>query len=299
MERLLELFADGSVVEMDGEQPLRLIHTEGKVKTLSHFLRFSRAKTYRLAPADRLPPTDVPQPRGGQSINSAGLKLITTFEGRELAAYQDSVGVWTIGYGHTKTARPGMTITQAQAEQLLQTDLEEFEAAVTDAAEISLNSDQFSALVSFCFNLGAGSLFESTLLRVLNNGDIQAAANEFPRWNKAGGQALLGLTRRRMAERALFLGQPWEPFLTYEGDGREISQTSSTRILKLTHPIMQGEDVRRVQEALIKVGFDLGPDGADGAFGKATDKAIQQLQRQKNLAVDGIVGVQTLQALGL
>lgn len=299
MERMLELFADGSIVEMDGEQPIKLARTQGEVKALADFLRFSRAKTYRLAPADRLPPTDVPQPRGGQSINPAGLKLITTFEGRELAAYQDSVGVWTIGYGHTKTVRPGMTITQAEAEQLLQTDLEEFEAAVTDAVAIDLNSDQFSALVSFCFNLGAGSLFESTLLQLLNNGDIEAAAHEFPRWNKAGGQALLGLTRRRLAERALFLSQPWEAFLTYEGDGTEIKPLGGPRVLKLTNPIMQGEDVRRVQAALLKAGFDLGPDGADGAFGKATDQAIQQLQRQKQLTVDGIVGAQTLRALGL
>lgn len=299
MERSLELFADGSIVEMDGEQPVRVAHTQGEVRALSHFLKFSRATAYRLAPADRVPPEDVPQPRGGQSINAAGLKLITTFEGCELEAYQDSVGVWTIGYGHTKTARPGMSITQAQAEQLLQGDLAEFEAAVTDAVNITLNADQFSALVSFCFNLGAGALFESTLLQVLNQGKIQAAANEFPRWNKAGGQSLLGLTRRRLAERALFLSQPWEAFLTYEGDGTEISQITGPRVLKLTNPIMQGEDVRRVQEALVKAGFDIGPDGPDGAFGKATDQAVKQLQQKKGLTVDGIVGSQTLKTLGL
>lgn len=299
MERTLELFADGSIVEMEGEQPLKVAHTQGDVRALLHFLRFSRATTYRLAAANQVPPEDVPQPRGGQSINAAGLKLITTFEGRKLGAYQDSVGVWTIGYGHTKTARPGMTITQAQAEQLLQADLEEFEAAVTDAVGVSLNSDQFSALVSFCFNLGAGALFESTLLRVLNQGDFEAAANEFPRWNNAGNQVLLGLTRRRLAERALFLSQPWESFLTYEGDGSEIRQTAEPRVLKLTNSILQGEDVRQVQTALIKAGFDLGPDGADGAFGKATDQAVRQLQQKQGLTVDGIVGSQTLQALGL
>jgi GH24 family phage-related lysozyme (muramidase) len=120
--------------------------------------------------------------------------------------------VWTIGYGHTKTAEPGMVITEAQAEELLREDLAEFEEAVTEAVEVSINSNQFSALVSFCFNLGAGSLFQSTLLKLLNQGDFQGAADQFPRWDKAGGQALEGLTRRRKAERALFLGQDWTVF---------------------------------------------------------------------------------------
>ena len=130
----------------------------------------------------------------------------------ELEAYLDAVDVWTIGYGHTKTAEPGMVITEAQAEELLREDLAEFEEAVTEAVEVSINSNQFSALVSFCFNLGAGSLFQSTLLKLLNQGDFQGAADQFPRWDKAGGQALEGLTRRRKAERALFLGQDWTVF---------------------------------------------------------------------------------------
>jgi GH24 family phage-related lysozyme (muramidase) len=90
--------------------------------------------------------------------------------------------------------------------------LAEFEEAVTEAVEVSINSNQFSALVSFCFNLGADSLFQSTLLKLLNQGDFQGAADQFPRWNKAGGQELEGLTRRRKAERALFLGQDWTVF---------------------------------------------------------------------------------------
>ena len=130
----------------------------------------------------------------------------------ELEAYQDAVDVWTIGYGHTKTVEPGMIITEAQAEELLREDLAEFEEAVTEAVEVSINSNQFSALVSFCFNLGAGSLFQSTLLKLLNQGDFQGAADQFPRWNKAGYQVLEGLTRRRKAERALYLGQDWTAF---------------------------------------------------------------------------------------
>jgi lysozyme len=278
MERSLELFPDGYVVEAEGDQLVKVVNTQGDVKALSHLLKFSRSTAYCLAPAGEThPEVDDTQRRGGQQINQAGIKLITAFEGCLLSAYQDSVGVWTIGYGHTKGVYSGMTITQSQAEQLLQEDLEEFEAAVEDAVGIELNANQFSALVSFCFNLGAGSLFESTLLKVLNAGDIQAAANEFPRWNKAGGQALLGLTRRRLAERALFLGKAWEPFSEYDK-------------LQLSSPMMQGAFVKHVQEALVQAGFKL---QANGAFDDSTKKAVEQFQQKHHLDADGIVGVMT------
>jgi len=106
-----------------------------------------------------------------------------------------------------------MAITNAQAEDLLKGDLDKFEMAVEDAVKVSLNDDQFAALVSFAFNLGPRNLNKSTLLRLLNSGNSQGAADEFPKWNKAGGQVLKGLTRRRNAERALFLGKDWKPFL--------------------------------------------------------------------------------------
>lgn len=282
MERSLELFSDGCVVELEDDQPIKVFNTQGEIKALSHFLKFSRATTYSLAHADKTSPdVDDAQPRGGQHINQAGIKLITAFEGCELKSYQDAVDVWTIGYGHTKGVRPGMTITQAQAEQLLQEDLEEFEAAVEDAVSIDLNSNQFAALVSFCFNLGAGSLFDSTLLRVLNAGDVHAAANEFPRWNKAGKQVLLGLTRRRLAERALFLGKAWEPFREYDK-------------LKSSNPKMQGAFVKHVQEMLIQAGFNL---QATGVFDDNTQKAVTQFQQKHQLDADGIVGVDTTKIL--
>ena len=278
MERSLELFSDGCVVELESDQPIKVFNTQGEIKALSHLLKFSRATTYSLAPADKVPPNvDNAQPRGGKHINQAGIKLITAFEGCELKSYQDAVDVWTIGYGHTKDVHPGMTITQAQAEQLLQEDLEEFESAVEDAVSIDLNPNQFAALVSFCFNLGAGSLFASTLLRILNDGDIHAAANEFPRWNKAGKQVLLGLTRRRLAERALFLSKVWEPFHEYDK-------------LKLSNPKMQGAFVKHVQEMLIRAGFSL---QANGIFDDNTKKAVVQFQQKHQLDADGIVGVMT------
>ncbi|EOZ1373914.1 lysozyme [Enterobacter hormaechei] len=139
-----------------------------------------------------------------------GIALIKAFEGCKLVAYQDSVGVWTIGYGWTqpvdgKPVRAGMTIKQETAERLLKTGLVSYESDVYRLVKVGLTQGQFDALVSFAYNLGARSLSTSTLLRKLNAGDYAGAADEFLRWNKAGGKVLNGLTRRREAERALFL----------------------------------------------------------------------------------------------
>ena len=141
-----------------------------------------------------------------------GIALIKRFEGCKLTAYQDSVGIWTIGYGWTqpvegKPIRAGMTIKQETAERLLKTGLVSYESDVTRLVKVGLSQGQFDALVSFTYNLGARSLSTSTLLRKLNAGDYAGAADEFLRWNKAGGKVLNGLTRRREAERDLFLGQ--------------------------------------------------------------------------------------------
>ncbi|WP_165464514.1 lysozyme [Enterobacter cloacae] len=139
-----------------------------------------------------------------------GIALIKEFEGCRLTAYQDSVGVWTIGYGWTqpvdgKPIRAGMTIKQETAERLLKTGLVSYESDVSRLVKVRLKQGEFDALVSFTYNLGARSLSTSTLLRKLNAGDYAGAADEFLRWNKAGGKVLNGLTRRREAERALFL----------------------------------------------------------------------------------------------
>jgi GH24 family phage-related lysozyme (muramidase) len=151
-------------------------------------------------------------------INSDGLTVVKHFEGLELRAYQDAVGVWTIGYGHTSAAGPptvyaGQTITEQEAETILKRDLNLFENGVRDLVAVPVNSNQFSALVSFSFNVGLGALRNSTLLRKLNAGDYQGAANELPRWTKAGGRTLPGLVRRRDAERALFLSQNYRRYL--------------------------------------------------------------------------------------
>jgi lysozyme len=134
-----------------------------------------------------------------------GLALTESFEGCRLVAYQDSVGVWTIGYGHTKGVVAGMTCTQAQAEQWLLADVAAAVAAVNRLVHIAMSQDEFDALVDFTFNLGVGNFAGSTLLKLLNARDIEGAANEFEKWDLAGGVVVAGLLRRRLAERALFV----------------------------------------------------------------------------------------------
>jgi lysozyme len=133
-----------------------------------------------------------------QKTNDAGLKMIESFEGLRLTAYQDSVGVWTIGYGHTKRVKKGQTITQAQAEAFLKQDLAEAEAAVNGRG-LTLTDNQFAALVSFTFNLGAGGL-----AKLLKNG-LAAVPDRILLFDHAGGKVVKGLTRRRAAERTLYL----------------------------------------------------------------------------------------------
>lgn len=132
-------------------------------------------------------------------------ELIKSFEGLELEAYLCPADVWTIGYGHTGNVHEGQTITKQEADELLDQDLEVFRRGVRKAVTVDLNENQFGALVSFAYNVGIGSLQSSTLLKLLNAGDYAGAADQFLRWNKASGKVLTGLTRRREAERAVFL----------------------------------------------------------------------------------------------
>lgn len=134
-----------------------------------------------------------------------GIDLIKSFEGLRLSAYQDSVGVWTIGYGTTRGVTRYMTITVEQAERMLSNDIQRFEPEMDKLVKVPLNQNQWDALMSFVYNLGAANLASSTLLKLLNKGDYQGAADQFPRWVNAGGKRLEGLVKRRAAERALFL----------------------------------------------------------------------------------------------
>ena len=144
------------------------------------------------------------------NISVEGISLIKKFEGCELEAYQDSVGVWTIGYGHTKDVKEGDKINQDEAEHLLEEEMPEYEGYVNDMVEVSLEQCQFDALVSWVYNLGPTNLSSSTLLKVLNEGDYDEVPFQIKRWNKAGGKVLEGLTRRREAEALLFEGKDWK-----------------------------------------------------------------------------------------
>lgn len=140
-----------------------------------------------------------------RKCNQSGIDLIMKFEGCLLKSYLCPAKVYTIGYGHTgKDVKEGMSITQAEADRLLLADISIFCNAVNAMVTKEINENQFSALVSFSFNLGYGALRSSTLLRYVNAGNFQEAAKEFDRWNRAGGKILDGLSRRREAERRLF-----------------------------------------------------------------------------------------------
>ncbi|WKM71843.1 lysozyme [Klebsiella oxytoca] len=146
-------------------------------------------------------------------ISNNGIALIKGFEGCRLTAYPDpgtGGAPWTIGYGWTypvdgKPIKPGMKIDQATADRLLKTGLVSYENDVLKLIKVKVTQNQFDALVSFAYNVGSRALSTSTLLKKLNAGDIKGAADEFLRWNKAGGKEMPGLTRRRKAERDVFL----------------------------------------------------------------------------------------------
>lgn len=170
-----------------------------------------------------------PIPDGDRHINQAGLDLVKEFEGFHsrrfksgpkkgqslpnggVTAYWCPAGVPTIGYGHTKTVIPTdidvKVISPKEAEELLRGDLKNAENAVSNLITVNLNDNEFSALVSFTFNVGAGALKNSTLRKRLNRGDSRTsvANEEFRKWVKGGGRVLQGLVRRRRAERDLFL----------------------------------------------------------------------------------------------
>ncbi len=146
----------------------------------------------------------------GKTTSDVGVDLISGFEGTRFKAYDDGVGVWTIGTGTTvypngAKVKQGDTCTPEQAKAYFKHDLAKFEKTVNESVTVPLNQNQFDALVSLTYNIGSGAFNNSTLLKKLNKGDYQGAADQFLAWKKAGGKVLPGLVRRREAERALFL----------------------------------------------------------------------------------------------
>jgi lysozyme len=139
------------------------------------------------------------------NISPEGIEFLKQREGLKLSAYLCSGGVWTIGYGTTKGIKQGMTITEQEAEELFQRDLEKFVSAVRDSIHVRISQCQFDALVSFAYNVGVGPFKRSTLLREVNSLRFGAAADEFGRWIYASGGLNGGLVNRRKLEQELFL----------------------------------------------------------------------------------------------
>jgi lysozyme len=147
-------------------------------------------------------------------INQAGIDLIKKWEGFKADAYRDAVGIWTIGYGTTAMAgvgidpKPGMRITEAQAEEYLRRGVEKFAREIRPHITAPINENEFAAFVSLAYNIGPGAFRKSSALRHFNQGNKAKAADAILLWNKAGGKVLRGLVNRRQDERALFLARP-------------------------------------------------------------------------------------------
>lgn len=132
------------------------------------------------------------------------IDLVKEFEGFSPVAYKCPAGVWTIGYGTTENVTSGDEVTLEQAEVMLYEDLLSASQAIDELVDIPISQTQYDALTSFVYNVGREAFRNSTLLKLLNSGQIEAASAQFSRWNKGGGKVLAGLTRRREAEMELF-----------------------------------------------------------------------------------------------
>ena len=144
------------------------------------------------------------------AVSPFGVDLICNFEGKRLTAYDDGVGVWTIGFGTTKypngiRVKKGDTCTLDQAKAYMQNDLKSFEQTVNNTVKVPLNQNQFDAMVSLAYNIGTDAFSKSTLVKKLNGNDIRGAADQFDVWVNAGGKRMQGLVNRRAKEKALFL----------------------------------------------------------------------------------------------
>lgn len=170
------------------------------------FAALSRLLGYSGEVSPSLPSVSLPASSGSR-VSPAGIRLIKHYEGLSLKAYRDIVGVWTIGYGDTENVTPGMVITEAEAQKRLSNRINrDFLPGVLAAITRKPEQFELDAMVSLAYNVGVGAFRGSTLVKLFNAGDMQGAADQFPRWDKAGGKSVKGLRRRRAAERAMFMG---------------------------------------------------------------------------------------------
>jgi GH24 family phage-related lysozyme (muramidase)/peptidoglycan hydrolase-like protein with peptidoglycan-binding domain len=253
--------------------------------------------------------------------SQSGRDFLRAQEGERLTAYQDSVGVWTIGVGHTTAAgppqvQPGMRISKEQSDEILSRDLASFETAVSEAVRVPLNQNEFDALVSLCFNIGPGRFASSSVVRELNAGNRRAAADAFLMWNKARGRVLDGLTSRRQRERALFLtpvtgadewdgadqqtwarpsGIPqelWDILIKTLDNSIPRSQAQDGLTLQFGD---EGTPVRELQKRLTELDYHTG--GIDGIFGTLTRRAVAAFQVENQLHGTGIADAATRTAI--
>lgn len=228
-----------------------------------------------------------------RTIGNKGLELIKSFEGCRLESYKDSVGVWTIGYGHTAGVKAGMRISQATADLYLKSDCQKFANYVDNVSYVpvtkSLNDNQRDALISFAFNCGAGNL--RTLCK---DRSIKEIGQKITAYNKAGGRVLNGLVRRRKAEQDLF-NTP------VSGTSSNKPSTTNKNTNPYTEPTgilrkgSRGNGVKWVQWQLNKMtGSNL---EVDGIFGNSTHLAVKAFKIEKGLAGNDIVDKNTRTAL--
>lgn len=142
---------------------------------------------------------------GSVALTALATGFIAHWEGRELQAYRDIVGVWTICDGETKGVRPGDVATPAQCDSMLAQNLRTYEAGLDRCLIAPVPGPAKVAFLSWTYNVGLGAACGSTLVRKANAGDVRGACNELPKWNRAGGKVVNGLTRRRAAEQAMCL----------------------------------------------------------------------------------------------
>lgn len=143
-------------------------------------------------------------------VSDCGKEFIKSFEGCRLRAYDDGVGVWTIGYGRTTNVQRGDIITQEQADEWFEEEIDQFANKVQALLLHDVSQNEFDALVSLAYNIGVGAFSRSTLLKRLNEKNYLQAAAQFDVWNKGGGQVMRGLVRRRAAERRIFESAEYE-----------------------------------------------------------------------------------------
>jgi len=271
------------------------------------------------------------------TTSQTGIYLIKSFEGCVLKAYQDSVNIWTIGYGHTKNVSAGMIITVSQAESFLKSDLTTMEKSINTSVIVPLTQNMFDSLVSFTFNVGTGALKRSKLLGILNQGDIAGTAKEFDKWVFAGNKILPGLVKRRTAEKELFLNgkdifiissnhsailnfQMWlnatyNMKLAENGCYETQTKTATIKAYQIVLGVKAdgifGSDSKK-NVITLKTGctgnavhilqgtlYCLGynPDKMDGIFTSETSKAVKAFQSSKGLSSDGLAGSNTMYAL--